>query len=232
MRSDLIAVSTDELFEQSCKYMDYKCGLQKQRRGIEKLKAKTQKIWFDQFAGRTVQILTSSFGRECVRKDCFVFGTDVLHCDALSQIEPDTVQGGYLFLFHAPDQCAERQPTLDSYLEDCWQTAVMDAGRDWLANYFRKTAQKEYAPDISVTHTFGPGFYGMGIEETSVFFKLLDYEKLGMKLLGSGMMLPEKSFVGLVLVLTGKNPLQPADCANCRGDCKGCRMCKSTLKTN
>lgn len=230
MRSDLIVASTTELFQLSNQYMDHICSLQKQRKGSEKLREKAGNIWSSQFAGRTVQFLISSFGRECVREDGFVFGDEVLHCKALSRFRPDTVKGGYLFLFHAPDLLDKKESVLDLYLEDCWQTAIVDAGRDWLVNYFKDASRKEYSSDLFITHTFGPGFYGMGVEEIKVFFKLIDYEKLGMTLLESGMMLPEKSFAGLVLVLTEEGPVRPSDCAGCSAGCKGCLMCKSALE--
>lgn len=230
MRSDLIVVSADNLFPLCCRYMDHMCGLREQRRNAEKLRAKAYEVWSAQFAGRTIPILAASFGREHVREDRFVFGTDSLYCKALSQIKANTVKGGYLFLFHAPDRL-EQQPALELYLADCWQTALVDAGRDWLISYFGRISKEENDEEIFVTDTFGPGFYGMDVEEIRIFFKLLDYEKLGMQLLDSGMMLPEKSAAGLVLVLTEESPFQSADCANCKAEYKGCLMCGSARKT-
>lgn len=195
-------------------------------------------IYEHYFKSASIQILLQPFPKKYVRKKGFYFGKNIeIKCDILERLtlKQDDIISGYLYTFHAPEiledgkQEYEKLPLLEKYYVENWKIAVLDAGRDWIRNYLlqRNNTDHTHIP-YYVTDSFGPGFYGMGIEELPLFFEVLDGESVGVHLNKSKTMEPLKSCIGIYLV-TRKDisKLMGKDCINCVGNKLGCVACRN-----
>ena len=101
--------------------------------------------------------------------------------------------------------------------------AVIDISRKILKNIFEDFDFIKNSA-FFVSRAFGPGFFGIGPEEISYFFKLIDCRKIGLYLNESGVIYPEKSFVGFFVVSENKIFIEN-DCESCVGTKDGCFFC-------
>lgn len=189
------------------------------------------------FKDAFVEILLQAFSKQSVQKNGFSFGKETkIRCDILERLKlgQDDILSGYLYLFHAPKivkewkkEC-EELPLLEQYYIENWKIAILDAGRDWIRDYlYQKNNTNPIWPSYYVTESFGPGFYGMGMEELPAFFKVLDGKAVGVNLNKNGNMEPLKSCIGIYLVTKKDISLfMGRDCVNCMGNKLGCIACK------
>jgi hypothetical protein len=175
-----------------------------------------------------IKVIMSAFDRESIKGANIEINDLVFSCQALDQIDRGKVTRVYAYLLTIGQLSFDSDSVLDLFYADAWGTAYVDAGRDllraWLQNL--DTAVKgEFVSD-----SFGPGFYGMGMDQLAKFFQLLEAEQIGIKLNGSTMMLPLKSCAGFFLVVEGEGQLPGNDCKSCLSESKGCNFCRNYNK--
>ncbi len=112
---------------------------------------------------------------------------------------------------------------LKEFYFDLTCNAVIDISRKILKNIFEDFDFIKNSA-FFVSRAFGPGFFGIGPEEISYFFKLIDCSKIGIYLNESGVIYPEKSFVGFFVVSENKIFIEN-DCESCVGTKDGCFFC-------
>ena len=144
-------------------------------------------------------------------------------CPEMETVQPKNVVALYAFALTAGDIESPEARVLEQAFYDIGGTAITDAARDLLKLWI----QKQHLPECYVSDSFGPGFYGMAATEVRKFFTILDCEKIGLKIMPSGFMIPAKSCVGFYLVTTTKEDLPALDCAHCLGHGKMCNYCKA-----
>ncbi|MGN0465076.1 MAG: hypothetical protein ACI4F9_01840 [Lachnospiraceae bacterium] len=182
----------------------------------------------------SVQILLQPFSKECVREQSFYFAEDIeISCDILERLklEQSDIVLGYLYAFCVPVFSKEKRekyenlPLLEQYYLENWLIAALDVGREWIRNYL---LQKNSIRNVCyVTDSFGPGFFGMAVENLPQFFKIIDGKSVGITVTESGNLNPLKSCVGIYLVTTKEvSSLMGRDCINCAGNKLGCNVCR------
>lgn len=195
--------------------------------------ALSQYLYEMYFRDEKVNILLQKFSKQCVEEKQFVFGKTNVSCNILERLnlEQEEIDCGYFYVFHAPNFSKQLEKDYESLslLEQCyvenWMIAVLDVGRDWIRNYLLRKHSVRHAR--YVTDSFGPGFYGMSIEELPKLHKLMDADDVGVSLTKDGTLFPMKSCIGMYLVTTKDvSYLMGHDCVNCAGSKLGCHACR------
>ena len=170
-----------------------------------------------------VSVLLQPFAGECVREGYLEFGNKKIECNVLEQIDTAGVEKGYLYAFHAPDVDLESAGSvLEQYYMEAFQVACMDVIRGWLQGYLeRKNSvyEKKYC-----SPSFGPGYYGMGMDAVPELLGLMDASQVGVSWNGERMS-PKMSLVGTYLI-AGEDVFEvDSDCIDCIGHSGGCEFC-------
>lgn len=170
-----------------------------------------------------VSVLLQPFAGECVHEGYLEFGNKKIECNVLEQIDTAGVEKGYLYAFHAPDVGLESAGSvLEQYYMEAFQVACMDVIRGWLQGYLeRKNSvyEKKYC-----SPSFGPGYYGMGMDAVPELLGLMDASKVGVSWNGERMS-PKMSLVGTYLI-AGEDVFEiDSDCRDCIGQRGGCEFC-------
>lgn len=170
-----------------------------------------------------VSVQLQPFAGECVHKGYLEFGNKKIECNVLEQIDTAGVEKGYLYAFHAPDVDLESAGSvLAQYYMEAFQVACMDVIRGWLQGYLeRKNSvyEKKYC-----SPSFGPGYYGMGMDAVPELLGLMDASQVGVSWNGERMS-PKMSLVGTYLI-AGEDVFEvDSDCRDCIGQSGGCEFC-------
>lgn len=170
-----------------------------------------------------VSVLLQPFAGECVYKGYLEFGNKKIECNVLEQIDTAGVEKGYLYAFHAPDVDLESAGSvLEQYYMEAFQVACMDVIRGWLQGYLeRKNSvyEKKYC-----SPSFGPGYYGMGMDAVPELLGLMDASQVGVSWNGECMS-PKMSLVGTYLIAGEDVFAVGSDCKSCIGQKGGCEFC-------
>ena len=170
-----------------------------------------------------VSVLLQPFAGECVREGYLEFGNKKIECNVLEQIDTAGVEKGYLYAFHAPDVDLESAGSvLEQYYMEAFQVACMDVIRGWLQGYLeRKNSvyEKKYC-----SPSFGPGYYGMGMDAVPELLGLMDASQVGVSWNGECMS-PKMSLVGTYLIAGEDVFAVDSDCIDCIGQRGGCEFC-------
>ena len=170
-----------------------------------------------------VSVLLQPFAGECVYKGYLEFGNKKIECNVLEQIDIAGVEKGYLYAFHAPDVDLESAGSvLEQYYMEAFQVACMDVIRGWLQGYLeRKNSvyEKKYC-----SPSFGPGYYGMGMDAVPELLGLMDASQVGVSWNGECMS-PKMSLVGTYLIAGEDVFAVGSDCKSCIGQKGGCEFC-------
>lgn len=171
-----------------------------------------------------VTVLLQPFAAECVGDGFFVFGKEKISCAVLDKIDRQKITQGYLYAFHAPQLSMEKADSiLEQYYMQTFQVACMDVLRDWLRDRLERKHSRQDRQFCSPS--FGPGYYGMGMEAAEKLIGLMDAERAGITW-ENGCMQPMMSLVGIYLV-SGQELLPVCkDCENCGGNRGGCEFCR------
>lgn len=170
-----------------------------------------------------VSVLLQSFAGECVHEGYLEFENKKIECNVLEQIDTAGVEKGYLYAFHAPDVDLESAGSvLEQYYMEAFQVACMDVIRGWLQGYLeRKNSvyEKKYC-----SPSFGPGYYGMGMDAVPELLGLMDASQVGVSWNGECMS-PKMSLVGTYLIADEDVFAVGSDCKSCIGQKGGCEFC-------
>ena len=170
-----------------------------------------------------VSVLLQPFAGECVHEGYLEFGNKKIECNVLEQIDTAGVEKGYLYAFHAPDVDLESaESVLEQYYMEAFQVACMDVIRGWIQGYLeRKNSvyEKKYC-----SPSFGPGYYGMGMDAVPELLELMDASQVGVSWNGERMS-PKMSLVGTYLIAGEDVFAVGSDCKSCTGQKGGCEFC-------
>lgn len=227
MNNKILSVRTSDLLSDALRYMKIKCNIDDESKEGARMYQGCMGIWSKYFAGSQIDILINRFGSEFIDKkqQCLKIGTESFTCHLLKVIDAESVTGGYLYLFHAPQVDMTSMEQTGRFYTECWQIALVDAARIWLERYLRR--QQPEGENLS--ESFGPGFYGMEIEAVSAVVNQMQAEQVGVRLLDNGMMEPAISLVGMFLAGAKSFDMPSGDCVSCLGT-SHCRMCRHYIE--
>lgn len=170
-----------------------------------------------------VSVQLQPFAVECVHEGYFEFGRKRIKCNVLEQLDLSSVENGYLYAFHAPEiDIQSAGSVLEQYYMEAFQVACMDVMRGWLQGYLeRKNSvyEKKYC-----SPSFGPGYYGMGMDAVPELLGLMDASQVGVSWNGERMS-PKMSLVGTYLIAGEDVYAVDSDCRDCIGQSGGCEFC-------
>lgn len=186
--------------------------------------------------GIDIRAVVKHYGPEVFGDGEIRIGDAVLSCNYFSRIPEEYVEGVYIYMLTAGECLFESEDKIMEFLfADIWGTSYVDAGIEALKeDYIIPDMRERFeGKEISLSKEFGPGYYGMFVGKTKEFEKILDNEKIGVKVKDSGMMIPQKSCAGIYFCLNHKIDEEP-ECAKCMGNSAGCDFCeiKKRMKKN
>lgn len=185
---------------------------------------------YDKFLkGKNIRILLKKVDESVVTPEGFVFGDEIIKCNALEKMNIDDgdVECVYLYTFgikELEENEFKDSSLLERYYVESLLIAATDVLREWIKNYIEKKHSIRYKK--YVTDSFGPGFYGMDISAVPKLVKIIKGEKAGVTVDESGNMHPVKSCIGIYLVTKKEYGRRIKDCAFCVGNKGGCAFCR------
>lgn len=196
-----------------------------------------------------LKAVVTSFDKDILSGNTAKVGDVTFVCNAFEQISRESVQKIYAYLFTSGNfELDDDDPVIDQLYADIWGTAYTDAGLEVLKNYLQADFDRNGAgrnggegaaeDNMSgagkafILDSFGPGFYGMDVDQIGSFFEVLDGDLIGVKARTNSLMLPLKSCAGFFVIVDDDTRLPPADCKSCRADHKGCEFCQARIKRN
>lgn len=117
---------------------------------------------------------------------------------------------------------------LEQFYLDTWMTAILDSARDWLQNDLREFLSEKEEKPIFISEAFGPGFYGIGMDEIPKILEQVDGSQIGINWTGRALY-PPKSNVGYYLAYDEEREWKSRDCRNCLSGHKNCIFCKNYI---
>lgn len=153
-----------------------------------------------------IKALYSEYGDNSVKGTILSLDGVDMECGALALIPSEEIKKVYIYLLKVGDIEFDEDNALNEIFYDFWESAYVFAGREIL----RKRLQEEN-PDLFVSGSLGPGFYEMNVFHLQEYFKLLEGEKIGMKLVSRGLMSPMKSFAGFFVLTREAIDFPPKD---------------------
>jgi len=78
---------------------------------------------------------------------------------------------------------------------DAAGSEMVDAAAEWMQQYLNQ--QFKRSREILTKRRFSPGYGDLGLKNQAILFKLLDIEKLGVKLTEDFLMMPEKTVTAI-----------------------------------
>ncbi len=210
------------------------CGLD--REGEKYRRMREQGMEIKKMLSDRVEIkaIISSFPGSSIQGNLAVLSGIGFECNAFQRLDPEHVTGVYAYILSAGIyELDNEDPIMDQLFADIWGTAYVDAGLEILKKYVEKDLQETCGnSDITVLDSFGPGFYGMDVNQVGKFFELLDGDKIGVKARSNSLMLPLKSCSGFFIGVDDKTSLPASDCKSCRSEYKNCAFCQAKIKQN
>ena len=117
----------------------------------------------------------------------------------------------------------DNEPIMNQLYADIWGTSFAEATR----LYLEKTMTKNRL----ISDSFGPGFYGMSVDQMNELVKLIDNKAIGIEVRGNGIMLPLKSCGGIVFNVNENYSKLNTQCLECYGNILSCALCQYGKRT-
>ena len=145
-------------------------------------------------------------------------GSEIFQCNAFELLNESDVNGVYVYALTAGEYDSKEESILNRLYADIWGTSFTEAARILMS--------KELGKRDELSDSFGPGFYGMDLIEMSKIDRLLGFEKIGIELKKSGILVPVKSCAGLLFSVTDSYQKMNSACRDCLGNHKSCKLCR------
>ncbi len=181
-----------------------------------------------------IRAVISSFSGSVLYKNTAVLSGITFECNVFQRLNPSHTLGVYAYILTAGSfELDDSTSVLDQLYADIWGTAYVDAGIEILRGYVEKDLkERANEREFYVLGSFGPGSYGMDVNQVGNFFGLLDGDRIGVKVKNSSLILPLKSSAGFFVGIDEKTSLPASDCKSCRAENKNCTFCQLAIKKN
>lgn len=149
-------------------------------------------------------------------------GGVTVECRAFERMKKEAVRNVYFCACTAGDFACTSEDDMEKFYADLWGGAYLDGLRTLLEDELADRAAEE---GLTLSRSFGPGFYGMDVSETAKIAEIVDFDELGMRINSAGVMEPPKSCAGLYFAVREGFEDPGPECKDCRGNEGGCRFC-------
>jgi hypothetical protein len=240
MNSQLIRISVEEADRYAQDYFINICGFRnKEGDKFKRMLDHGMRIR-EKITGRIdLKAVVSSFDGSVISGNTAKAGNSVFVCNAFEQLSRESIRRIYAYLFTAGIfELNDDDPVIDQLYADIWGTAYTDAGLQVLKERLKSDYDAGGADGgkgggaAVILDSFGPGYFGMDIDQIGTFFEVLDGDKIGVKARTNSLMLPLKSCAGFFVIVDDGSKLPPADCKSCHADHRGCEFCQAVIRRN
>ncbi|MBR0598812.1 hypothetical protein [Sinanaerobacter chloroacetimidivorans] len=233
MKNQIIPISMEEADVYAIEYFLSICGFQREGEKYKRLAMQGMEVK-DKIKDRVrIQAIVSSYSKEIIEGNTAVIEDVTFVCNAFEQLNRDSIQSIYAFILTAGIyECNKAVPMIEQLYADIWGTAYVDAGLEVLKNRLLADVRGK-GDDQSVSavlDSFGPGYYGMEVDQIGSFFKILNGGRIDVTVRDNCLMLPLKSCAGFFIAVDDETKLPSADCKSCRAEHKGCAYCQVQIK--
>ncbi len=149
----------------------------------------------------------------------------ILLCKAFAQIDPASIEGVCVFALTAGNCQYEGERIMAQLFADYWGTAIAETVKRQLFSALKMELAMQFDKELTLSESFGPGLYGMGLAQMQEFSSLCDFTKLDMTESESGYLIPEKSVVGMVFIVNEGYSRLDDKCESCEGNIASCNLC-------
>ena len=150
-----------------------------------------------------------------------------LRCGAFGRIPGEAVKGTFVYLLTIGETDIEGEKDIMTELyHDIWGTAYVESA---MAVLRKDCLEGLLDAGLYLSESFGPGYFGMNMDQGKLLFELVDGTSIGVEQKASGLLTPEKSCLGLVLVYDRDDIKMPRVCEKCLGTRGGCRFCEKRV---
>jgi len=237
MKNQVIRLSREEADRYAYDYFINICGFRnKEGDKYKRLLDHGMKIR-ERIVGKIdLKAVVSSYDRDIISGNTATIGDVAFVCNAFEQLNRDSIRKIYIYLLTAGDfGLNDDDPVIDQLYADIWGTAYTDAGLEVLKHrlkeeFDRNRSGQDAERDAVILDPFGPGFYGMDVDQIGRYFEVLDGERIGVKARTNSLMLPLKSCAGFFVIVDDGSKLPPKDCKSCHADHRGCEYCQAVIK--
>lgn len=230
MENKSFEMDKSRLDYQAEKYFIQSCGLQPGNEKLKRMMDDAEKIRKEMYESIRIQSVLSFFDQFELQGEILRLEQTEFKCNAFSLLDPRQVKAVYAYVVTAGDCSLEGRGMMDQLYADMWGTAYLDAGRNSLKEkimqeYRGRESEKDERDKLSISASFGPGFYGMDVEELFKIFQLTEPEKIGVVFRENCAMDPIKSCAGLYLIVKNPGCLPDDACESCIGRRTSCSLC-------
>ncbi len=154
-----------------------------------------------------------------------ILSDNTFYCDVFKEFSSCQITSGMAYLISCSQDSYEQIGSGELNYHFI-QNSCIDLVRDIVMQNFKLFTKNEYdeAEQIAYTKGFGPGYFGMPVEEGKKIHKLLHGEQIGVRYKGD-MMYPLKSSIGLAFSYKGKNEVCLNPCDYCEATGEHCMFC-------
>ncbi len=224
MNNKLITIPLENVFPAAERYFLATAGLNRENEKHRRMWTHALEIYEEIREKIDIKALIHYLVPEKAEGRDFYFNGVKISCNAFERIGLDNVNGSYFYLITAGEAQTDSEQVLDQLYGDIWGTSLVDAAREIIRKQIIFMDQEKYENGI-LSDSFGPGYYGMRLEQTADIFQIIDASLVNVTLNPGGMMRPQKSITGLFLSVKNGDMLPPATCENCIGGSSGCAFC-------
>lgn len=170
-------------------------------------------------------------GRIRIHNNQLILDDTVLYCDVFQEFSSCQICTGIAYLASCNTDSFEEYG-IGQLNYHFIQNSCLDLVRNMIMQNFRlftyeqlfTIEQRSVTEQVSFTKAFGPGYYGMQVEEGEKLHKLLHGERLGVRY-EDGMMHPLKSTIGAAFSYRGKETVKLNPCDFCESNGEHCMFC-------
>jgi hypothetical protein len=141
-------------------------------------------------------------------------------CAAFGLIDARNVIETVVYALTLAEDETPSQDVSRLFYEDLWANAYLEAALCALKSDL--AARAGGVPSDS----FGPGYYGMALEEMQKLARVSDFGRIGGTVLENGMLRPPKSCAGIFFAVRDAARMPERSCRGCAGDPAGCAFCE------
>lgn len=164
-------------------------------------------------------------GTLSIQGNQFVLSDTSLTCDAFQAYARYPVLSGMAYLITCGEEAKRSMEQVEMNYHFIQNICVDLVRNIMLQNFRTMTRQEQYEiSDIYYSKAFGPGYYGMALQEGKNIHKLLKGDRLGVMYQGD-MMCPLKSTIGVSFSYQADREVKMNPCLFCQAGQKDCMYC-------
>ncbi len=201
-------------------------GLQREGVKFDKMRDEAQSIKREIVEKLNLKAVVVPFQNFELHSKVLRLGETDFQCNAFELMDTNHIQGGFLYVITAGDFYLDQRPIIEQLYADLWGTAYVDIGRILLEKKLKKLCSQVFpGEELSISDSFGPGFYGMETAQMANLFQKVDGSKIGVELRNGAIMVPVKSCAGIYLAVSKEFEAPGNECKDCLGNVTSCKLC-------